>query len=66
MNITDGDNSLNYDLAMQVIDFFQLEKNEAVKNKNEVLASVRQWESVAKSIGIRRGEQQLMSPAFNV
>ncbi|MCP5169557.1 MAG: type II toxin-antitoxin system HipA family toxin [Hahellaceae bacterium] len=66
LNITDDDNSLNYDLAMDVIDFFQLEENEAVKIKNEVLASVRQWESVAKSIGISRNEQKLMSPAFNV
>jgi serine/threonine-protein kinase HipA len=66
LNITDDDNSLNYDLAMEVIDFFQLKENEAVKIKDEVLASVRQWESVARSIGISRSEQQLMSPAFNV
>jgi serine/threonine-protein kinase HipA len=66
LNITDSDNSLNYDLAMEVIDFFQLEESEAVKIKGEVLASVRQWESVAKRIGISRNEQQLMSPAFNV
>jgi len=66
LNITDDDNSLNYDLSMEVIDFFQLEENEAVKIKDEVLASVRQWESVAKSIGISRNEQQLMSPTFNV
>lgn len=66
LNITDDDNSLNYDLALEVIDFFQLKESEAGKIKNEVLASVRQWESVAKSIGISRNEQRLMSPAFNV
>lgn len=66
LNITDDDNSLNYDLAMDVIDFFQLEENEAEKIKNEVLESVRQWQSVAKSIGISRNEQQLMSSAFNI
>jgi serine/threonine-protein kinase HipA len=66
LNITDDDNSLNYDLAMEVIAFFQLEENKAVKIKDDVLASVRQWESVAKSIGISRNEQQLISPAFNV
>ncbi len=66
LNITDDDNSLNYDLAMAVIDFFQLKKSEAEKIRNEVLASVSQWEAVAKSIGISRNEQQLMSPAFNV
>lgn len=66
LNITDDDNSLNYDIAMEVIDFFQLEERVAVKIKEEVLASVRQWESVAKRMGINRNQQQLMSPAFNV
>ena len=66
LNITDDDNSLNYDLAMDVIDFFQLEKSEAERIKGEVLKSVSQWELVAKKIGISRNEQQLMSPAFNV
>lgn len=66
LNITDDDNSLNYDLAMDVIDFFQLGGNEAEKIKDEVLKSVCQWEDVAKGIGISRNEQQLMSSAFNV
>ena len=66
LNITDNDNSLNYDLAMEVIDFFQLNENKAETIKKEVLASVRQWETVAGSIGISRNEQQLMSSAFNV
>lgn len=66
LNITDDDNRLDYNLAMEVIDFFQLEKNEAGKIKQQVLESVSQWQSVAKRMGISRGEQQLMAPAFNV
>lgn len=66
LNITDDDSSLNYDLAMEVTDFFQLKKTEAEEIKDEVLASVSQWERTAKSIGINRSEQQLMSLAFNV
>lgn len=66
LNITDDDNSLNFDLAMEVIDFFQLEAVEADKIKNEILACVSQWQAVAKRLGISRGEQQLMSAAFNV
>lgn len=66
LNITDDDNSLNYDLAMEVIDFFQLNEVEAIDIKDEVLASVCRWQSVATSIGISRSEQQLMSSAFNV
>jgi serine/threonine-protein kinase HipA len=66
LNISDDSNSLSYDLAMEVIDFFQLEKTKAESIKNEVLSAVRQWESIAESIGISRSEQQRMEPAFNV
>jgi len=66
LNITDDDNRLDYGLATDVAEFFQLGEAEALKIKQEVLASVRQWESVAQSIGISRSEQQFMSPAFNV
>lgn len=66
LNITDNDNSLNVDLAMEVIEFFQLNKTAATKIKDEVLASVRQWEKCATDIGISRSEQLLMQSAFNL
>jgi len=66
LNITDDDNSLDYDLTMDVIDFFQLGKNEAETIKDEVITAVSNWEAVAKEIGISRSEQQLMAAAFNV
>ena len=66
LNITDDNNSLDYDLSMSVIDFFQLGMEEAEKIKDEVLSAVSNWEAVAKDIGISRTEQQLMASAFNV
>jgi len=66
LNITDSDNRLDYDLAMQVIEFFQLDKTTAEKIKDEVIKSVDQWGKMATTIGISRNEQQLMAPAFNV
>jgi serine/threonine-protein kinase HipA len=66
LNITDNDNSLNYDLAIEVSDFFQLGKTEAEKIRDEVLTSVKRWQSHAKSIGISPSERQILSPAFNV
>jgi len=51
---------------MEVIDFFQLIESDALQIKDEVLASVRKWEVVATKVGLNRGEQQLMAPAFNV
>ena len=66
LNITEYDNSLDFDLAMEVIDYFQLVESKAMKIKDEVIASVKNWEIVASSIGISRQEQQLMAPAFNI
>jgi len=66
LNITDNDNRLDYGLAMDVIEFFQLKKNNAERIKNDVLNSVSQWKKVATNIGISRGEQQLLASAFNV
>ena len=66
LNINEGDNSLNYDLAMEVIDFFQLIEGDAQQIKDEVLESVRNWEAVATKVGLSRAEQQLMAPAFNI
>jgi serine/threonine-protein kinase HipA len=66
LNITDTDNSLSYDLAMEVIDFFQLKKVEAEKIKSQVLTSVSKWKVEAKNIGLSRNEQQSMASAFNV
>lgn len=66
LNITDDNNSLDYDLVMEVIDFFQLGKEEVNTIKDEVLAAVSNWEAIAKDIGISRSERQLMEAAFNI
>jgi serine/threonine-protein kinase HipA len=66
LSITDDDNSLNYELAMEVIEFFQLNASEAQTIKEEVLTSVGRWKETATKIGINRNEQQLMAPAFNI
>jgi len=66
LNINEGDNSLSYELAMEVIDFFQMSEDDAMKIKSKVLMSVSNWEAVAKKVGIGRAEQQLMAPAFNL
>ncbi len=66
LNISNTDNSLDYDLAVEVIDFFQLSKTQARDIKDEVLTSVRHWQEVAGSMNISRGEQQQMASAFNL
>ena len=66
LNITDDDNSLNYELAMDVIEFFQLSTSQAQRIKDEVLISVARWETVASSANISRSEQRNMASAFNI
>ena len=65
LNITTDDNSLNYDIAFEVIEFFQLDISEAEAIKHQVLKAVSHWQEVAAEVGISRSEQQLMAPAFN-
>lgn len=66
LNISDDDNSLDYDLAMEVIGFFQLGIEEAQTIKNDVLSSVEKWQVVAAEVGISRAEQQKLKPAFKL
>lgn len=66
LNISDMDNSLDYELAMAVADFFQLNTTEAERIKNEVITSVRKWRTFAGELGISRSEQERMAPAFNI
>ena len=65
LNITDNDNRLNDNLAMEVMDFFRLDPSEAHQIRDEVLSSVRQWKQVATALHIPRAEQQRMQGAFN-
>ena len=66
LNITDTANNLDYNLAFEVIDFFRLTHNEATQIYDEVLSAVKNWQVVAKRLGISRAEQLTMQSAFNV
>ena len=66
LNISDSDNSLDYNLAMEVIEFFQLDSGQALKIKDKVLTSVANWQLIASAVGISRSEQKMMEPAFNL
>ena len=66
LNITDTDNALDYQLAFDVKDFFRLSQTQAVQIYDEVLNAVKQWQTVAKRLGISRAEQAMKESAFNV
>jgi len=66
LNITDTDNSLDYQLAFDVKDFFRLSQDEATQIYNVVINAVKQWQQVAQRLGISRAEQAIKQSAFNV
>lgn len=64
LNISDDDNALDLDLAMEVREFFRLSDKRANEIMNEVKTSVRNWKVVADHYGISRSEQELKALAF--
>ncbi len=65
LNISENDNSLDLDLAMDVSEFFRLNENRAAEILEDVKSAVRSWRSVATKYGISRSEQELKALAFH-
>ena len=66
LNIDMESNSLDYDLAKSVGQYFRLDDKEMDKITDEVKTAVSRWRKMATEAGIPRGEQELMEPAFKV
>ncbi len=64
LNIDTHSNALDFDLAISVAQYFQLNATESDLILKEVRASVKNWKSEANKIGISKAEQELMSGAF--
>lgn len=63
--ISDKDNRLDFDLAMSVVDFFQMSDGDATLILDEVRGAVAGWLDIAKASGLSQSECEAMSPAFN-
>jgi len=66
LNITESDNRLNFDLAMEVIGYFRISAMRAEEILGEVQQSVGQWRQKADTVGIGRAEQERMEQAFTI
>lgn len=66
LSIDEANASLDYSLAMDVIEFFQLKTKDAESIKQQVITAVSSWSKIAEEVGISRGQRELMVPAFNV
>ncbi|MCW7556094.1 hypothetical protein NX722_26390 [Endozoicomonas gorgoniicola] len=58
------DNALDFDLAMDVAEYFQLTPSGARVILSDVTSAVRTWREEAQSVGLSRMEQEKMSGAF--
>ena len=64
LNISDVDNSLNLELALEVAEYFRLDNAEAISVMDAVKQAVIKWPDIANEFGIPRAEQQMMAAAF--
>ena len=64
LNITDTDNSLDFELVLEVAPFFRIGNPEAKKILDKVNSTVARWRRYATGAGIGHAEQEEMEPAF--
>lgn len=64
LNITDADNSLDLDLAMEVAGYFRLSDEKANQIIKEISSVAKEWKKVAAHYKISNAEQERMSAAF--
>jgi len=64
LNIDTDNNALDFELAKNTGELFQLSEPEMNVIIMEVKNTVSSWENIARNIGISRAEQQMMSSAF--
>ncbi len=64
LNISETDNSLNLDLAMEVSKYFRLSEQQASEIITVVKNSINSWKDVAAKYKISQAEQERMSMHF--
>lgn len=65
LNISENDNSLDFELARSVAPYFRLKDEQAVNIIGQVKKIRESWKELASNLGIQRSEQQMMEHAFN-
>jgi serine/threonine-protein kinase HipA len=64
LNITESNNALELDLALEVAKYFRLNEKRAQEIIHEITMAVSQWRSLAKKQGLSSAECELKSKAF--
>jgi len=66
LNVDMDNNSLDFELAKSVGQFFQLNKSQMDKILEEIVMVTEDWRALASKLGISRADQETMSPAFRL
>lgn len=66
LNISEKDNSLEYDLVQSVAPYFSIKNEQAKLMITHTKSVVSQWRTLAKQYKIPRSEQELLAGAFRV
>jgi serine/threonine-protein kinase HipA len=66
LNISETDNALNFDLALEVAPLFRLKSHRAEAILREIRQAAGSWRQHANALGIARTEQETMAAAFEV
>jgi serine/threonine-protein kinase HipA len=64
LNISDSDNSLEYDLALEVAEYFRVKKDKAEKIITDIKSTVSVWRQIANKFDIPKSELLIMEKAF--
>lgn len=65
LNISLNDNALDLDLALEVIEFFRMDRDSGVKIIERLKESVSRWRRVADRYNLPRSEQERMAKVFD-
>ena len=66
LNVSEDDNAIDLDLAMEVAPYFRLSEKESRDIIAVVKGAVSNWRNLAEKIGISRSEMELKSNAFRL
>lgn len=66
LNISETDNALSFDLALEVASYFRLKPQSAAAILREVKDAVGTWQEHAGALGIARNGHEIMATAFGV
>lgn len=64
LNISEDDNSLEFELCLEVADYYRWPRHEAAEFVNRTKTVVSRWRKRADDLGISNSEQEMMETAF--